>query len=74
MKLPLVYAQVQINTQDPGRERPFEKSHQDFQHNMKSLAETGSATTNGGWTCRNTVGKRYMQNGTVGGKTSSSGE
>lgn len=73
MKLPLIYAQIKIDNVSPGREQPFKKDHQDFQHNMKSLAN-GSGTTNGGWTAKDTVSCSSMFNRTVGGRTSSRGE
>ena len=74
MKLPLIYAQLQIKNVDPARDRPFASDHQDFQTNRKSLAGTGSATTNGGWTVKDTVSCSSMYNRTVGGRTTSRGE
>lgn len=73
-KLPLVYAEIRINDVDPKRERPFEKDHQDFQHNMLNLEGRRSATTTGGWTCSNTIRKSNFRMGTVGGRNSSKGE
>jgi hypothetical protein len=74
MKLPLVYAQIKVDHADPRRERPFQKDHQDFQHNMRNMESSGSATTNGGWTVSTSIRKSTLANGTIGGRNLSSGE
>jgi len=74
MKLPLVYAQIKIDTDKSYRDRPFSKDLQDFSMNMRDLGQVGSRTTNGGWTCKDSISKSSFALGTVGGKNSSRGE